>query len=125
MDLKEYFETNTGLSILTTADSNGVVNSALYSKPYFLDGNIAFIMRHRRTYTNLLANPHACYLFIESGDGYKGTRLYLTRLGEDDNPELIEKIKRGGHERPADQEPQKRSIVYFRIDNIRPLVDNK
>jgi len=30
-------------------------------------------------------NPHAAYLFVEEGHGYKGKRLYLTKIKEEEN----------------------------------------
>lgn len=48
MKLKEYFERTTGTGILSTADSSGKVNAAVYSRPHFIDGDkLAFIMRDR------------------------------------------------------------------------------
>ena len=44
MDLKDYFETARGLGVLATADSDGNVDVAVYSRPHFIDGDsVAFI----------------------------------------------------------------------------------
>ena len=52
MTLKEYFETNKGLGILSTADSQGKVDAAVYSRPHFMeDGTIALVMRDRLSHT--------------------------------------------------------------------------
>ena len=41
MELKEYFENIKGLGVMSTADSNGKVNSAVYSRPHFMkDGSL-------------------------------------------------------------------------------------
>jgi hypothetical protein len=65
MTLKEYLETRAGKSILSSANNEGMVTSAIYSKPHiFDDGTIAFIMRKRLTYENLKTNPYASYMFI-------------------------------------------------------------
>ncbi|WP_286817878.1 hypothetical protein [Desulfobacter sp. UBA2225] len=47
MELKSYFESTDGTGILSTADSNGNVDAAIYSRPLFLEDKIAFIMRDR------------------------------------------------------------------------------
>jgi hypothetical protein len=81
MDLKEYFESTEGFGVLTTADGEGNVNSAVYARPHMMeDGSLAFIMRDRRSYKNLKSNPNAMYLFKADGPGYKGKRLYLTKI---------------------------------------------
>ena len=78
--LKEYFENTKGMSVIATADSEGKVNMAIYSRPHFLEeGSLAFIMRDRLTHHNLQTNPHAAYLFVEEGPGYKGKRLHLKK----------------------------------------------
>ncbi|HPI23199.1 MAG TPA: pyridoxamine 5'-phosphate oxidase family protein, partial [Spirochaetota bacterium] len=45
MDLKDYFETRQGTGVLATADAQGNVDAALYSRPHVMDdGTVAFIM---------------------------------------------------------------------------------
>jgi hypothetical protein len=73
MELKEYFESTNGTGVLSTADSEGKVDAAVYARPHILDdGSAAFIMLDRLTHHNLQSNPHAAYLFIEEGPGYRG-----------------------------------------------------
>ncbi len=85
MNLSDYFDNTKGHGVLATADSSGKVNAAVYARPHFFDENtIAFIMRERITHANLQTNPHATYLFIQSGPGYSGKRLYLTKLRRGD-----------------------------------------
>lgn len=120
--LKDYFEATDGTGILATADSSGKVNGALYGKPHFIDGDtIAFIMADRLTHHNLQSNPSACYIFREAGTGYRGKRLYLTKTGEDSDPELIERTRRGTRHGGHEAEGMK-YLVYFRIDEELPLV---
>ena len=120
MELKEYFQDNKGLTVLSTSDGQGNVDSAIYSPPRFLgDGRIGFIMRENLSYANIQENPNACILFIEDTEGYKGKRLYLKKVAEDDNPELInEHLKRCSH--PIKE--AKRHMVYFELTRERPLV---
>ena len=95
MTLKEYFEEKKGVGVLATADGEGKVNAAVYARPHVMDdGSLAFIMRNRQTYYNLQSNPHAAYLFVEEGPGYEGKRLYLTKLGEDEDPDLVGSLER-------------------------------
>jgi hypothetical protein len=118
--LKEYFENAKGSGVLATADSSGKVDAAVYSRPHFLEEDtLAFIMRDRLTHHNLQSNPYATFLFMEDGMGYNGKRLFLKKIREEQNPELIRKIKRRNF---TDDNEEPRFLVYFAIDRELPLV---
>jgi hypothetical protein len=120
MSLKEYFETAKGIGILSTADKDGNVNAAVYSRPHFMeDGTIALIMRDRLSHHNLQSNPQATYLFKEDGAGYRGKRLYITKLREEQNTKLLESLRR---RRVSYGEDKIRFLVFFEINRERPLV---
>ena len=122
MNLSDYFESSQGTGILATSNSTGRVDLAIYSRPHFTDEDtVAFIMRPRLTHENLQSNPHAAYMFIEEGPGYKGKRLYLTKLREETDPVIIDSFRRKGGKHKARAE-EKSFLVYFHIDRIRPLV---
>ena len=122
MNLSDYFENTKGYGVLATADSSGKVDAAVYARPHFFDENtIAFIMRERLTHTNLQTNPYATYLFIESGPGYSGKRLYLIKLREEINDGLIESICRRC-DYSMFKEQLTRHVVFFTIDNVLPLI---
>ena len=83
------------------------------------DGTLAFIMRDRLTHHNLTSNPGAVYLFIEEGKGYKGKRLYLTKIKEEVNSPLIKELQR----REYDIEPaENRYLVFFELTRDLPLI---
>jgi len=120
MTLKEYFETNKGLGVLSTADSQGKVDAAIYSRPHFMgDGTMALVMRDRLSHTNLQSNPHAMYLFKEDGPGFKGKRLFITKVKEEKNTELLESLRR---RKTAYEDDADRFLVFFKIDKEVPLV---
>ena len=119
-NLKEYFESTNGSGVLATADSSGKVDAAIYSRPHFLEeGTLAFIMRDRLTHHNLQTNPHATFLFMEDGPGYNGKRLFLKKVREESNPELIRKIKRRKY---TDDNEEPKFLVYFTLDKELPLI---
>ena len=120
MDLKDYFENTQGLSVLATADAEGRVDAAIYSRPHVMDSDtVALVMRDRLTHHNLQSNPHAAYLFRETGEEYVGKRLFLTKIREEQDTELAYKLRRRKY--PDDrQEPL--FLVFFRIDKILPLI---
>ncbi len=121
MEMKEYFETARGFGILSTADSDGNVDAALYSRPHCIDfETIAFIMADKRSHKNLQSNPKAVYLFKED-DGFHGTRLYIEKCGEERNSPLIEELRRKKRADSDDEGGKDRFLVYFKIIGIRPL----
>ncbi len=120
MTLDEYFDHNKGIGVLSTADGDGKVDAAIYARPHLMeDGTLAFIMRDRLSHHNLQSNPHANYLFKEEGTGYKGKRLFLTRVREEQNTELLESLRR---RKSAYQGGEKRYLVFFNLDKELPLV---
>ena len=127
MKLSEYFEQKKGRGVISTADSDGRLTAAVYARPHFHDEDrVAFIMADRLTHKNLQSNPHAVYLFMESGEGYAGKRLYLTKTGEEANSPEIDRLRRRDS-CPADEEymKQNRFLVYFMIDKVLPLIGDK
>ena len=120
MSLSEYFKTTKGLGVLSTADSDGRVDAAIYARPHFLeDGTMAFIMRDRLTHLNLQSNPYATYLFKEDGPGYHGKRLFMSKVREEQNSELLESLRRRKTEYGNGED---RFLVFFKLDKERPLV---
>ena len=120
MSLREYFDTTKGVGVLSTADSDGKVDSAIYARPHFFDdGTMAFIMRDRLSHYNLQSNPHATYLYKEDGSGYKGKRLFMSKLREERNTELLKSLRR----RKVDYgNGEDRFLVFFKLNKELPLV---
>ncbi len=120
MELKKYFENTEGKGVMATADKDGNVDTAIYARPHFMDdGSIAMIMRDRLTHHNLESNSHACYMFIEKGPGYKGKRLFLTKLREEQDSELLQSLRRRQY---IDTTDESKFLVFFQIDKELPLV---
>lgn len=123
MDVKNYFNTQNGTGILSTADSSGRVDAAIYARPHVLDdGTLAMIMRERLSYKNLQKNPFAAYLFIEQGPGYQGVRLFLKKVREDDDPKLIGNMTRRCLSLEEDLDKGPKHIVYFEIEKVLELI---
>jgi len=128
MDLRKYFESAKGTGVLATADADGKVDVAIYSRPHFLgedDAEIAFIMNDRLSHDNVEANPHAAYLFMEETGGYVGKRLFLTKKREETDPERIQSVRRRNLPPDCDEGgTKKKFLVHFSVDGIRPLIGN-
>ena len=122
MELTEYFKNTEGFGVLSTADGDGKVNSAVYARPHVMeDGSLAFIMRDRLSHKNLQLNPYATYLLKEDGPGYKGRRIYLTKIREEENSPLIDSISRRTYSSDAGNKESK-FLVYFKPERGRPLI---
>ena len=123
MDLKSYFENTHGTGVIATADSEGQVNTAIYSRPHvFDDGTVAFLMRKKLTHHNLQSNPHASFLFHERGPGYSGLRLHLKKIKEETDSPLIAKMTRGNLTPEEDKAKGPKYLVHFKVEKILPLI---
>ncbi len=123
MTLREYFENTQGTGVLATADGDGRVDAAIYARPHVMDdGSIAFIMLDRLTHKNLETNPHAAFLFVEDGGRYRGVRLFLEKIREDKDPELIGELSRRCLDEKGGNAPGPRFLVYFRLEKILDLI---
>jgi hypothetical protein len=122
MTLEEYFEEKKGFGVLSTADGEGRVNAAVYSRPHVMDdGTVAFIMWDRLTHSNLESNPHAIFLFREDSPGYKGKRLYLTKTREEEDSELLHSLRRKSPS-PEKDAGESKFLVFFEVYKELPLI---
>jgi len=121
MELETYFGEIKGTGILATADADGKVDAAIYSRPHFAEeGRLAFIMADRLTHHNLQSNPYAMYLFMEEGPGYKGQRLFLKKTGEEKDTERLYALRRRKY--PSKTEGGSRFLVFFEVEKVLPLI---
>jgi hypothetical protein len=127
MKISEYFEKKKGRGVIATADSAGNVGVAIYARPHFInDKTVVFIMADRLMHKNVQSNPHAAYLFLESGDKYVGKRLYLTKIKEERDSALTDKIRRRESCPAYDKYGDKtKYLVYFHVDKVLPLIGAK
>ena len=126
MSLSDYFEHVKGIGILATADSDGMVDLAIYAKPHVIDETtIVFVMREHLSHRNLKSNPNAAYMFVEQGEGYAGKRLYLTKTREETNTSLIEEFRKKQPQICAAVDDSNKYLVFFQINDVWPLVGDK
>jgi len=125
MNLKEYFEGTKGTGVISTSDGSGRVNSAIYSKPYVIDGeSVAFIMADRLTRKNLKVNPRAAFLFLEDGGGFSGKRFALTMTKEGTGEDEPDAALTAWYEKYRQAYPDESLYLgYFHVDETLPLVN--
>lgn len=121
--MENYFTEMKGVGVMATSDEKGVVDTAIYSRPHVqARDEIAFVVRDRLTHKNLQKNKHANYLFLEEGSGYSGVRLFLTKLHESTDQELIASLTRR-HLSPEDDRLRgKKFLVCFKVDKVLTLI---
>ncbi len=126
MDMESYFTKMKGIGVMATCDENGIVDTAIYSRPHVQGKDeVAFVMRDRLTHKNLQKNKHANYLFLEEGQGYSGVRLFLTKLAESTDKELIASLTKR-HLSPEDDRLRgEKFLIRFRIDKILTLIGSE
>jgi hypothetical protein len=122
MTLQDYFATADGKGFLATSLPDGDVNVAMYDRPHVVDDEtLAFAMTERLTHEYLQRNPQAVYAFHEAGR--RGLRLYLTKLREETEGELLEKVRsRARWLSGAESAAKLRYLVYFHVNKTLPLV---
>ena len=126
MDAKEYFSNVNGKGFLATANAQGEINIAVYSRPQVQqDGTFVFGMTDRLTHTNLQENTRAVYAFAEER-GFGGRRFYLHKTKEETSGPLLEEIRKmtDKYVHPGAGKLVK-FIVHFRVDRELPLICEK
>jgi hypothetical protein len=76
-------------------------------------------MRDRLSHHNLQSNPHATFLFLEEGPGYKGKRLFMTKIREEKDTELLYSLRRREYSSDSDEA---KFLVFFKLVKELPLV---
>jgi len=121
-DYEEYFNSVKGTGVLATADAEGRVDTAIYAKPHVMEKDtIAFIMADRLTHQNLQSNDRAAYLFKEDGPGFKGLRLFLKKLREEKDSDLLYEIRSKRYPK-GKEEGKPRFLVFFKVEKVLPLI---
>lgn len=123
MRLAEYFDHHKGRGVISTADSTGNVNQAIYATPHcFEDGQIAFIMRDRLTHKNIGENPKACYLFMSDESSVSGIRLYLEKTSEEQDSERLADLHKRRRSVSEENELGPKYLVFFKVNKVLPLI---
>jgi len=123
MNLRETLKKG-GTGVIGTSNLQGEVNMAIYAVPLIIDDEtIVFGMTEGTTHKNLLENPHASYLYIEPGKGYRGARLKLLLSDVKDSGEILEGKKMGLEAICGETIAESlKYVAYFKVVDTRPLL---
>ncbi len=120
-ELKKYFKEKKGVGVLSTSDSNGNIDSVVYPlRPFIMDdGTFLFLMEDDLFHANLLSNPKAIYIFFEDFSHHKGKKLYLTKVREEVEIDMLCSF---GKQKVKTKEGKKRFRVFFKLEKEVPLL---
>jgi len=127
-ELMSIFNKRPRIGTLSTANSKGEVNVAVFGSPQMIDENTVVMgIGRNRSFKNLQENPHAVFIVMEPGEtimDWKGARVYLevTEIETDGGfyNQVKENIEKAAGKAAADMI---HAAVRFRITEVRPIVD--
>jgi hypothetical protein len=126
--LVEYFNKQPRLGTLSTADKNGMVNSAYFGSPRMVDEKTIFMgLGNNRTFANLQTNPKAVFMVLEPGDtimDWKGVRIYVTMTDCETSGKKLDEMRATIAQHAGENASKMiHAAVTFEINEIRPLAD--
>ena len=123
MKLQDMFPAG-GRGVMATSDSSGSVNTAVYAKPHVVDEKtVAWGMTAGRTWACVKENPHASYLYMNPGPGYRGVRLKLSLKESRESGEMLEAVRKHTAEIVGPEAAEAvEHVAYFEVEEIRPLI---
>jgi hypothetical protein len=133
MDRKELmalFNKRPRIGALSTANSDGDVNAAVFGSPQMIDENtIVMGIGKNRSFSYLQENPRAVFILMEPGQSpmeWKGVRVYLEAVAIETAGEMLEKIRTRIAEVAGERSAKAmHAAVRFRIIGVRSLIDVK
>ena len=126
--LMEYFNKSPRTGTLSTADTAGNVDSAVFGSPRMTDEKTVIMgLGKNRSLANLQQNPHAVYLIMEPGASimdWKGVRVYLKAQKITTSGPVLDTF-RAQMAKVAGEEAAKmiHATVSFSVTEVRPLID--
>lgn len=126
--LAEYFNKQPRLSVLSTSDKNGKVDSAVIGSPQMTEEKTVIVaLSNGRTFANLQENPNAVFMIMEPGAGildWKGIRVYLKMSGYVTSGPQIDTYKSQMAKVVGEQAADMiKVLATFEVTEVRPLID--
>ncbi|MDY6973816.1 MAG: pyridoxamine 5'-phosphate oxidase family protein [Thermodesulfobacteriota bacterium] len=126
-EVMELFNKRPIIGTLSTADSKGEVNVAVFGSPQMIDENTVVMgIGNNRTLGNLKENPMAVFIVMEPGEtltDWRGVRVNLEAMSIDTEGGFYEQIKesiaRQGGKQAADMI---KAAIRFKVTEVRPVV---
>ena len=127
-ELREMFNKRPRIGALSTSDSKGNVNVAVFGSPQMIDDNTIIMgIGNNRSYRNLLENSKAAFIIMEPGPTapeWKGVRIYLEAITIETAGEFYNKIKEEITSRLGKQAGDMiKAAIRFTITEVRSLIE--
>ncbi|AKB50944.1 hypothetical protein MSBRW_1691 [Methanosarcina barkeri str. Wiesmoor] len=127
-DLIDYFNKSPRLGVLSTSNTDGRVDSAVFGSPQMIDEKtVIAATADNRTFANLRKNPYALYTIMEPGDSitdWKGIRVYMILKEYGTSGKLLDMIRNEAAKFVGEEGAK---MIYasltFEVYEVRPLVD--
>jgi hypothetical protein len=131
MDRKEVmkmFNKQTRIGVLSTANKEGEVNSAVFGSPRMIDQDtVIMAIGDNRSSRNLQENPKASFIVVEPGEtskDWKGARVYLEMEAFEGYGELLDSLREKIRKIAGDQSANAiKAAIRFKVTDVRPLID--
>lgn len=126
--LMDYFNKTERIGTLSTANKDGIVDTAVFGSPRMIDAKTVVMgLGMNRTLKNLKQNSYAVFMIMEPGKAvadWKGLRVYLKVTALATSGELLETFK-ANISRLVGKEAADmvQATVTFEVLEIRPLID--
>jgi hypothetical protein len=129
LKLIEYFNQQPRLGALSTAGTDGAVNSAVFGSIQMLDEkNVAMGLGQNRTLKNLQENPNAVFLIMQPGASapeWKGVRVYLKMTECHTSGRKLDEVRAVVAAKVGQETANNmiKAAVTFEVQEIRPLAE--
>ncbi|MFC1867188.1 pyridoxamine 5'-phosphate oxidase family protein [Thermodesulfobacteriota bacterium] len=126
-EVMEFFNKRPRNCFISTANSKGDVNVAVYGSPQMIDENtVIFGIGNKRSYQYLRENSKAAIIVTEPGEithDSIAVRLYLDVVSIDTEGDLYEEVKAGVAKRAGKEAADGfQAAIRLKITEVRPLI---
>ena len=127
-EVMELFNKRPRIGALSTANSKGEVNVAVFGSPQMIDENTVVMgIGKNRSLQNLQENSKAVFIVVEPGKGlidWKGARVYLEVAKIETEGGFLDQIKESITKQGGKQAGDMIiAAIRFNITEVRPIVD--
>ena len=126
-EVMELFNKQPRIGSLSTSNSQGDVNVAIFGSPQMIDENTVIMgIGKNRSFQNLQENPKAAFIVMEPGKtamDWKGCRVYLEAQTIETEGGLLKQIKGKIAEVAGEAAAQMiHAAIRFKVTDVRPLI---
>lgn len=127
-ELMALFNKYPRIGTLSTANTEGEVNVAVFGSPRMIDENTIIMgIGQNRSFRNLERNPKAVFIVMEQGEtvmDWKGSRVYLEATDMETEGDFYNEIKQSITKAAGKQAADMiHAAIRFKITEVRPIVD--